>query len=133
MQVNRADSVTYAINAQGGVYLLGRMSPVWEIILIEFCCAYGLECVVGSLVSYKLTYKLFELGKIHSVIFETTIICATVGLMCPAMGFLAVWFYYLHYAGFNIFTLLVNYDKMSCNSVFKKINLNCGYCFYVIS
>ena len=114
MQVNRADSVIHAINAQGGVYLLGRMLPIWAIILIEFCFAYGLECVMGSPISFKLACKVFEPGKIHSVIFETTIICATVGLMCPAMSFLAAWFYYPYYAGFNIFTLLANWLELMC-------------------
>lgn len=114
MQVNKADSVINAINAQGGIYLLGRMLPIWAIILIEFCCAYGLECIMGSPLSFKLACKVFEPGKIHPVIFETAIICATVGLMCPAMSFLASWFYYPYYAGFNIFTLLANWLKLIC-------------------
>lgn len=114
MQANKADSVINAINAQGGIYLLGRMLPIWAIILIEFCCAYGLECIMGSPVSFKLACKVFEPGKIHPVIFETAIICATVGLMCPAMSFLASWFYYPYYAGFNIFTLLANWLKLIC-------------------
>lgn len=114
MQVNSADSVIHAINAQGGVYLLGRMLPIWAIILIEFCFAFGLECVMGSPISFKLACKVFEPGKIHPVLFETTIICATVGLMCPAMSFLAAWLYYPYYAGFNIFTLLANWLELMC-------------------
>ena len=46
--------------------------------------------------------------------FETAIICATVGLMCPAMSFLAAWFYYPYYAGFDIWTLLANWLKLVC-------------------
>jgi hypothetical protein len=34
--------------------------------------------------------------------------------MCPAMSFLAAWFYYPYYAGFNIFTLLANWLKLVC-------------------
>ena len=50
----------------------------------------------------------------HPMHFESAIICATVGLMCPAMSFLAAWFYYPYYVGFNIFTLLANWLKLVC-------------------
>jgi hypothetical protein len=46
--------------------------------------------------------------------FETTIICATVGLMCPAMSFIAAWLYYPYYEGFNLLTLLANWLKLVC-------------------
>ena len=46
--------------------------------------------------------------------FETAIICATVGLMCPAMSFIAAFLYYPYYEGFNIFTLLANWLKLVC-------------------
>jgi hypothetical protein len=48
------------------------------------------------------------------MIFETVIICCTVTVMCPAMSFLAAWFYYPYYNGFNIFTLLANWLKLVC-------------------
>lgn len=114
MQITGADSVIHAINAQGGVYMFGKMLPVWAVILIEFCFAYGLECIMGSPYSFKLACNVFEPGKTHPVTFETTIICATVGLMCPVMSFLAAWFYYPYYAGFHIFTLLANWLKLVC-------------------
>ncbi|MCC8066657.1 MAG: hypothetical protein LIO94_06090, partial [Clostridiales bacterium] len=94
MEVNGADSVLHAIQAQGGVYMFGRMLPIWAVILIEFCFAYGLECVLGSPCSFKLACKNFDPAKTHPVIFESAIICATVGLMCPTMSFLAACFYY---------------------------------------
>jgi hypothetical protein len=34
--------------------------------------------------------------------------------MCPAMSFLAAWFYYPYYAGFHILTLLANWLKLVC-------------------
>ncbi len=114
MQVTGADSVIHAINAQGGVYMFGRMLPIWAVILVEFCFAFGLECIMGSPCSFRLACNVFEPGKTHPVIFETTIICATVGLMCPAMSFLASWFYYPYYAGFHILTLLANWLKLVC-------------------
>lgn len=114
MQINNADSVIHAINKQGGVYMFGRMLPIWAVILIEFLFAYGLECVMGSPCSFKLACKNFEIGKTHPVIFESAIICATVGLMCPAMSFLAAWFYYPYYAGFHLATLLANWVKLVC-------------------
>lgn len=114
MAVNGASSVLGAIRAQGGVYMLGRMLPIWAVVLIEFCLAYGLELVMGSPCSFRLAMKVFDPRTTHPVLFETTIICATVGLMCPAMSFLAAWLYYPYYAGFNLFTLLANWLKLVC-------------------
>jgi hypothetical protein len=114
MQVTGENSVIAAINAQGGVYMFGHMLPIWAVILIEFCFAYTLECVLGSPLSFKLACKNFKLGETHPVTFETTVICATVGIMCPAMSFLAAWFYYPYYEGFNMFTLLANWIKLVC-------------------
>ena len=114
MTVTGESSVLGAINAQGGVSVFGSMVPIWAVILIEFALAYILEVVMGSPCSFKLVCKIFTLGETHPVIFETAIICATVGLMCPAMSFIAAWLYYPYYAGFNIFTLLANWIKLVC-------------------
>ncbi len=114
MAVNDADSVLHAINAQGGVYMFGHMLPIWAVILIEFCFAYGLECLMGSPCSFKLACLNFDPQKTHPVIFESAIICATVGLMCPAMSFLAACFYYPYYTGFHLLTLLANWLKLVC-------------------
>ncbi len=114
MQLSGADSVIHAIDKQGGVYMFGRMLPIWAVILTEFIFAYGLECVIGSPCSFRLACKNFEIGKTHPVIFESAIICATVGIMCPAMSFLAAWFYYPYYAGFHLATLLANWLKLVC-------------------
>lgn len=114
MQATGADSVIRAINEQGGISMFGRILPIWTVILIEFVFAYGLECTVGSPCSFKLACRNFEPGKTHPVIFETAVICATVGIMCPAMSFLAAWFYYPYYEGFHIMTLLANWLKLVC-------------------
>lgn len=114
MQINNADSVLYAINAQGGVYMFGRMLPIWAIIVIEFCCAYVLECVLGSPFSFKMACKMFGPRRNHPMIFETVIISCTVLIMCPVMSFLAAWMYYPYYAGFHIFTLIANWLKLVC-------------------
>ena len=114
MSVTGESSVIAAINAQGGVYMFGRMLPIWAVVLIEFCFAYGLEVLMGSPCSFKLASRVFDPRKNHPMIFESAIICATVGLMCPAMSFLAAIFYYPYYAGFNIFTLLANWLKLVC-------------------
>ena len=94
MEVTGADSIIHEINQQGGVYMFGRMLPIWAVIVIEFGFAYGLECVMGSPCSFKLASKVFDPRTSHPMMFESAIICATVGLMCPAMSFLAAWFYY---------------------------------------
>ena len=69
---------------------------------------------MGSPCSFKLACKVFDPKATHPVLFETTIICATVGLMCPAMSFIAAVIYYPYYAGFNAFTLLANWLKLVC-------------------
>ena len=114
MAVNGTNSVIEAINAQGGISMFGNMVPIWAIVLIEFCCAYVLEVVLGSPLSFKLASKVFNPRKTHPVLFETALICATVGIMCPAMSLLASFMYYPYYAGFNIFTLLANWLKLVC-------------------
>lgn len=114
MSITGESSVLKAINAQGGVYMFGKMLPIWAIILIEFAFAYLLEVVMGSPCSFKLASKVFDPRKTNPVIFETAIICATVGLMCPSMSFLAAIFYYPYYAGFNVWTLLANWLKLVC-------------------
>lgn len=114
MTVTGADSVLSAINSQGGVYMFGRMLPIYAVVSIEFCCAYCLEVLVGSPASFKLACKVFHPGETHPVIFETAIICATVGIMCPAMSFLASFMYYPYYNGFHIATLLANWLKLVC-------------------
>lgn len=114
MELTGKESVIEAINAQGGVYMFGKMFPIWGVILIEFCFAYILETLIGSPFSFKLVSKIFNIKQTHPVIFETAIICATVGIMCPEMSFIASIMYYSYYSGFNLFTLLANWLKLVC-------------------
>ena len=114
MTVNEETSVIAAINKQGGVMMCGQMLPIWAIILVEFCLAYSLEIFVGQPLSFKFASKVFDMKTTHPVLFETAIICATVGIMCPAMSFIAAFLYYPYYMGFNIFTLLANWLKLMC-------------------
>ncbi|MBR1845181.1 MAG: hypothetical protein IJ792_01120 [Oscillospiraceae bacterium] len=114
MEINQANSVLQAIRSQGGVYMLGHYVPIWAVVLVEFCLAYGLEVAMGSPLSFKLASRCFDPRSTHPVLFETAIICATVGLMCPAMSFLAAILYYPYYAGFHPETLLANWVKLVC-------------------
>lgn len=114
MEINGTNSVLAAIREQGGVYMFGRYLPIWAVILIEFACAYLLEVVLGSPASFKLASLNFNPQNTHPVIFESAIICATVGIMCPAMSFLAAIMYYPYYAGFHVWTLLANWLKLVC-------------------
>lgn len=114
MEVTGADSVIHAIEKQGGVYIFGNMLPIWAVVLIEFCFAYSLECLVGSPLSFKMASRMFDPRKNHPMIFETVIISCTVLIMCPAMSFIAAWIYYPYYAGFNLLTLLANWIKLIC-------------------
>ena len=75
-------SVLAAVRTIGGFYMFGRIMPVWSVVLVEFCFAYFMECAYGSQLSFKLACKNFDPKTTHPVLFETAIICATVGLTC---------------------------------------------------
>ena len=74
MEITGAGSVLEAIRAQGGVYMFGRMLPIWAVVIVEFCFAYTLECLVGSPMSFKMACRMFDLKRNHPMIFETAII-----------------------------------------------------------
>lgn len=112
--LSESGGVIDGINNLGGVGAFGTFLPIWAIILIEFAFAYTLECVMGSPLSFKLASKIFDPRTTHPVIFESAIICATVGLMCPAMSFIAASIYYPYYSGFNFVTLLANWLELVC-------------------
>lgn len=114
MSIEGATGVLDGIRLNGGVMVFGHPVPIWAVVLIEFCLAYALECTIGSPCSFKLAAKIFDPKTTHPVLFETAIICATVGIMCPAMSFLAAIIYYPYYAGFNMLTLLANWLKLVC-------------------
>lgn len=114
MEANGASGVIEAINRQGGVYICGKFLPIWAVVLVEFCFAYCLEMVMGSPLSFRLASKVFDRGKTHPVLFESAVICATVGLMCPAMSLIAAALYYPYYAGFSVVTLLAMWLKLVC-------------------
>ncbi|MCH5348516.1 MAG: hypothetical protein J1E40_04270 [Oscillospiraceae bacterium] len=114
MEINGTNGVIAAIKKQGGVYMCGSYVPIWAVVLVEFVLAYLLEIVMGSPSSFKLACKVFDPRETHPVIFESAIICTTVGLMCPSMSFIAAFLYYPYYSGFNIITLLANWLKLVC-------------------
>lgn len=114
MSVTQTTGILAAIAKQGGVYMFGRFCPIWLVVITEFVLAYTLEVFMGSPASFKLASKIFDVKTTHPVIFETAIICATVGLMCPAMSFLAAILYYPYYSGFSVITLLANWIKLVC-------------------
>lgn len=114
MAWTKADSVLDAIRIQGGVMMCGSFVPIWTVVLVEFCLAYLLEILIGSPSSFKLACQVFDPCKVHPVLFETAIICATVGIMCPAMSFIAAFLYYPYAGGFHIATLLANWLKLVC-------------------
>ena len=114
MSLTDAPSVLAAINAMGGVSMCSMTVPIWVVLIVEFVLAYTLECVMGSPCSFKLACKVFDPRSTHPVLFESAIICATVGLMCPVMSFIAAWLYYPYYAGFNLLTLLANWLELVC-------------------
>lgn len=114
MAAHQTGSVLDAIRKQGGVYMFGRFLPVWAVVLVEFCLAYLLENIMGSPLSFQLASRVFDPASSHPMHFESAVICATVGLMCPAMSFLAAVMYYPYYGGFHFLTLLANWLKLVC-------------------
>lgn len=92
--------------------MFGNFLPIWAVVLVEFCFAFVLEIFLGSPASFKLACKVFNIRETNLVIFETAIICATVGIMCPAMSFIAAWLYYPYYAEFNFITLIADWLKL---------------------
>ncbi len=112
--IPEASGVLDAINKMGGVMMFGKNLPIWSVVVVEFILAFTLEMLYGSPFSFKLACKVFDPHRTHPVLFETAIICATVGLMCPAMSFIAAFLYYPYYAGFNIVTLLADWIKLMC-------------------
>lgn len=114
MALTGESSVLSAIRAQGGVLMFGHFLPIWAVILIEFVLAYTLETVMGSPCSFRLACRVFDPKTTHPVLFETAVICATVGLMCPSMSLLAAILYYPYFQGFHLLTLLANWLKLVC-------------------
>ncbi|MDE5582510.1 MAG: hypothetical protein K2J08_02230 [Ruminococcus sp.] len=115
MEITGESGVIKAINAMGGIAVFGKNIPIWAVVLIEFVCAYLLEITVGSPLSFRLACKVFKPQETHPVMFETAIICATVGIMCPIMSFIAAILYYPYgMADFSVFTLLANWLKLVC-------------------
>ena len=107
-------SVLGAIRAMGGVYMCGRSCPIWAVVLVEFVFAYILELLMGNPLSFRLACKCFDPRTTHPVLFETAIISATVGLMCPSMSLIATFLYFPYYDGFHLLTALAEFLKHVC-------------------
>jgi len=114
LQITGETHVLSAIRTLGGVPVFGVPIPIWAVVLIEFALAYLLENVLGAPLSFKFACKNFDPRTTHPVLFETAIICATVGIMCPAMSFLAAFLYYDYSLGFHLWTLLAEWCKLMC-------------------
>ena len=114
MQITGEIGVIAAINKMGGVPVFGKPVPIWAVVLIEFVLAYTLENLLGAPLSFKLACKNFDPRTTHPVLFETAIICATVGIMCPVMSSIAAFLYYNYQAGFNMWTLFADWLKLVC-------------------
>ena len=114
MQITGESGVLAAINKMGGVPVFGKTVPIWAVVLIEFVLAYALENLLGAPLSFRFACKNFDPKTTHPVLFETTIISATVAIMCPAMSFIAAFLYYNYQAGFNMWTLLADWLKLVC-------------------
>ena len=59
----------------------------------EFLCAFLLEIFVASPLSERIAFSVVNPREDKPFIVTTAIICATVGLMCPMMSFIATILY----------------------------------------
>ena len=64
-------SVLEAIRRQGGVMMCGAMVPIWAVVLVEFCFAFGLELAMGSPSALRLASACFDPRTTHPVLFDT--------------------------------------------------------------
>ena len=85
--------VFYCSSYEAGGFNLEVIKNSWIFIPIEFILAYLCEVFIGSPLSVKLALKAIDPKKNDHMIVETAIICATVGIMCPLMSFLATIIY----------------------------------------
>ncbi|ORX87614.1 hypothetical protein BCR32DRAFT_240097 [Anaeromyces robustus] len=113
-QQNEVNFVLDAVNKQGGVYMFGTYLPIWEVILIECCIAFGLELTVAGPSAFKLASQALNQASTPKSIFDIFIIGYTVSIMCPSMSFLASIFFYPYNIGFNVLTLIANWFQLIC-------------------
>ncbi len=85
--------VFYCSSYEAGGFNVEVIKNSWIFIPIEFVLAYLCEIFIGSPLSVKLALKAIDPKKNDPMIVETAIICATVGIMCPLMSFLATILY----------------------------------------
>ena len=85
--------VFYCSSYEAGGFNVEIIKNSWIFIPIEFVLAYLCEIFIGSPLSVKLALKAIDPKKNDHMIVETAIICATVGIMCPLMSFLATIIY----------------------------------------
>jgi len=111
---HNVDFVLDAVNKQGGVYMFGTYLPIWAVILVEIGCAFFLEIVVAYPLSLKMALSKFDPKVTNETIFNFAIISSTVSIMCPAMSFLASFFFYPYNIGFNVLTLIANWFQLIC-------------------
>ena len=107
-------SVLAAVRTIGGIYMFGRVMPVWSVVIVEFCFAYAAECLYGSPLSFRLACRNFDPKTTHPVLFETAVICATVGLMVPVMSLIATFLYFPYDNGFSVRVALVQWLRLMC-------------------
>ena len=109
MAVTGEKSVLDAVDAMGGLYVFGTHMPIWSIILVETGLAFFSDVFIGGPAATKLSMNVFNPQEVSPVLFQTTFICATVGIMCPLMSFYAAWIFYPYNNGFNFWTLIANW------------------------
>ena len=85
--------VFYCSSYEAGGFNIDVIKNSLIFIPIEFILAYLCEIFIGSPLSVKFALKAINPEKNDHMIVETAIICATVGIMCPLMSFLATILY----------------------------------------
>ncbi len=63
MQITGTVSVIHALNAQGGVYMVGRMVPIWAAVLVELFLPMGWNALWEVPVLFSLPAVILNLEK----------------------------------------------------------------------
>lgn len=125
--------VFYCLSIENGGILNVDLKFALTLIPIEFVLAYLSEIFIGSPLALKLAMKAVNPKKNDPMIVESAIICATVGIMCPWMSFLATILYkgvfpilVFHDTAWTFGTFLINFIP----NFLQTVTLNFPFAFF---
>ena len=85
--------VFYCTSYENGGFNVDIIKQSWIFITIELVIAFICAYFIGSPLAIKLALKKVNPKENSHVLVETSIVCATVSIMCPLMSFIATILY----------------------------------------